>query len=50
MKKVPYVIVLGDKEQDSKQIAVRKRGNEDLGTMAVDAFCSIVSEEIRGKK
>ncbi|MFN7836228.1 MAG: threonine--tRNA ligase [Burkholderiaceae bacterium] len=36
--KVPYLIVVGDKERESGQVAVRARGNQDLGAMALAAF------------
>ena len=38
MQKVPYLLVVGDKEVASSQVAVRARGGQDLGAMSVDAF------------
>jgi threonyl-tRNA synthetase len=49
-QKAPYVLVIGQKEVDSKQVAVRKRGNEDLGVMSPEAFKSLVLKEIVDKK
>ncbi|HJW54945.1 MAG TPA: threonine--tRNA ligase, partial [Burkholderiaceae bacterium] len=37
VQKLPYIVVIGDKERDAKTVAVRARGNVDLGTMPVDA-------------
>jgi len=38
LQKVPYLLVVGDREKEHGQIAVRSRAGEDLGSMAVDAF------------
>jgi len=46
MKKVPYVLVLGDKEMSAGQVAVRKRGNEDLGTMDLKNFIEMLKKEV----
>ena len=36
MQKVPYILVVGDKEKASGAVAVRARGNQDLGVMPLD--------------
>ena len=38
MMRVPYLLVIGDKEVESNQISVRTRTGEDLGVMDVDKF------------
>jgi threonyl-tRNA synthetase len=38
MQRVPYQIIVGDKERQDNKIAVRKRGGEDLGQMDLDSF------------
>jgi threonyl-tRNA synthetase len=38
LQKVPYILVVGDKEMASDCVAVRARGNQDLGVMSVSAF------------
>ena len=45
LEKVPYMLVVGDREVEAKQVAVRMRGGEDLGAMAVDAFAERAVEE-----
>lgn len=50
MKKVPYVLVVGDKEQETNQVAVRKRGNEDLGSIDIDKFIEKLKEEVSSKQ
>jgi len=49
MKKVPYVLVIGQKELEGNQVAVRKRGNEDLGVMIPESFKALVLKEIVDK-
>ncbi|MCH8552345.1 MAG: threonine--tRNA ligase [Natronospirillum sp.] len=38
LQKIPYVVVVGDKEVESQQVAVRTRSGEDLGAMPLQAF------------
>jgi threonyl-tRNA synthetase len=42
MQRYPYLIVIGDKEMEAGQVAVRKRGGEDLGSMSISEFVSLV--------
>ena len=46
LQKVPYLLVVGDKEVESGTLAVRKRGGEDLGTMTFDDFCDRLSQDV----
>ena len=46
MQKVPYMIVIGEKEIAESVVSVRKHGGEDLGKMTLDAFANILKEEI----
>ncbi|MDO5725541.1 MAG: threonine--tRNA ligase [Tissierellia bacterium] len=45
LKKINYVIVIGEKEVNDKTISVRKRGGIDLGTMKVEEFIEKITEE-----
>ncbi len=47
LEKVPYMLVIGDKELENKAVAVRSRKDGDLGSMDVDAFVAKIVEEIR---
>ena len=49
MMKIPYMLVIGDKEAESGTVAVRSRKDGDLGAMPVDAFIERITEEIRTK-
>ena len=46
IQRVPYLLVLGDKEADSETVAVRNRSGEDLGSMTIDAFISLLHEDV----
>jgi threonyl-tRNA synthetase len=46
LQKIPYLLVVGDKELESETVAVRKRGGEDLGTMTFDDFCALLSQDV----
>ncbi len=50
MEKVPYMIILGDKELESGKISVRHRKDGDLGEMNIDEFIKRVSEEIKTRR
>lgn len=45
MQKIPYILVVGEKEEKNKKIAVRKRGKGDLGTMELEKFLGMVHKE-----
>lgn len=47
LQKIPYILVVGEKERDSQTVAVRARGNVDLGSMPLDALLDRLQEEIR---
>jgi threonyl-tRNA synthetase len=49
MQKLPYLIVVGDKEMASGAVAVRARGGQDLGVMSVDAFLQRIASDITNK-
>ncbi|MDD5298814.1 MAG: threonine--tRNA ligase [Rhodocyclaceae bacterium] len=45
MQKRPYLLVVGDKEKEAGLVAVRARGNQDLGQMSLEAFLERVTRE-----
>lgn len=49
MEKLPYMLVIGDKEMENGQVAVRSRKDGDLGAMALEDFVSKITEEIATK-
>ncbi|MBF8251233.1 MAG: Ser-tRNA(Thr) hydrolase / threonyl-tRNA synthetase [Deltaproteobacteria bacterium] len=46
MQKIPYMLVVGDKEMENQGVSVRKRSGEDLGSMDIDGFISIMEENL----
>lgn len=50
IRRVPYMLVIGDQEVEAEEVAVRTRKGEDLGKFAVDDFISKITEEIHQKK
>ena len=49
VQKLPYIIVIGDKERDAGTVAVRARGNVDLGVMPVDQLVDRLKTEVETK-
>ena len=50
VQKVPYILVAGDKEQASGTIAVRARGNQDLGVMRLEDFVAKLSQDLASRR
>lgn len=46
LQKVPYLLVIGDKEVEAGQVAVRSREGVDLGVMTIDTICDTLAQEI----
>ncbi len=49
LRKAPYMLVVGDKEAEARQVSVRRHREGDLGAMAVEDFAARASEEIRNR-
>src|SRR5690606_14423458 len=50
LQKVPYILVVGDKERQAESVAVRARGNQNLGVLPVEAFVSRLTEEVAERR
>jgi len=50
LQKLPYQLVVGDKEMAAALVAVRARGNQDLGTMSVADFAARLAGEVQARK
>ncbi|MBO5746599.1 MAG: threonine--tRNA ligase [Clostridia bacterium] len=46
LEKIPYMLIIGDKEIETNTVSVRKRGGVDLGSMSLDDFAAMLREEI----
>jgi threonyl-tRNA synthetase len=49
LQKVPYILVVGDKEKANGAVSVRARGNRDLGVMPLSDFAAKLAEDIAAK-
>jgi threonyl-tRNA synthetase len=47
MKKIPYMLIVGEKEENDLTMSVRKHGGEDIGTLSISEFANLISEEIK---
>jgi threonyl-tRNA synthetase len=47
MQKIPYMLIVGEKEMNEQTLSVRCHGGEDLGTMTIDDFSHLVEEKIK---
>ena len=50
MQRVPYQLVVGDKEEETNTVSVRARKGEDLGSMKIEDFSNVLSEKIKSKE
>lgn len=50
MQKIPYILVVGEKERDNGTVAVRSRGNLDLGVMSIEDFSARMQEDIASRR
>jgi threonyl-tRNA synthetase len=50
LQKPPYILVVGDKEKAAGAVAVRARGNQDLGAMSLEAFSQRIAADIASKR
>lgn len=50
MQKVPYMLIIGEKEMKAKSVAVRARNQKDYGSMKLDKFIKKLEEEIKERK
>jgi threonyl-tRNA synthetase len=46
MKKIPYMLVVGEKEEESGSVSVRKHGQGDLGTFTIEEFINLVKNDV----
>ncbi len=49
IQRIPYMIIIGDREQEAGTVAVRTRGGEDLGSMGLEAFVEILADDIASR-
>ncbi|PLC07102.1 threonine--tRNA ligase [Variovorax sp. RO1] len=50
LQKLPYILVVGDKEKEASAVAVRARGNQDLGAMSLESFVQRLVQDVADKR
>ena len=50
IRKIPYMIIVGEKEEANGSVSVRSHGNGDLGVMSIDNFIKHITEEVNNHK
>ncbi len=50
MKKVPYMLIVGEKEMNENAVSVRKHGQGDLGSMSVDEFIAMIEKQVKDEQ
>jgi threonyl-tRNA synthetase len=50
LMRVPYMLVIGEKEVAENQLSVRRQGKGDTGTQSVEAFITMIKDEIENRK
>ena len=50
LQKLPYLLVVGDKEMEANAVSVRARGNQDLGQLGLDDFIARLKQEIQARQ
>ncbi len=50
LKRVPFLLVVGDKEMEANEVAVRSRKGDDLGKFSIDAFIAMANQQISSKQ
>ena len=49
LEKIPYMLVVGDRDMENGTVSVRHRSGEDLGAMSLDQFAAMLKEEVDNK-
>jgi threonyl-tRNA synthetase len=47
MNKIPYMLIIGEKEAENGTVSVRKHGGEDLGSITIEEFTTLINTEIK---
>ncbi|MDB5224118.1 MAG: threonyl-tRNA synthetase [Chitinophagaceae bacterium] len=50
LMKVPYMLVIGEREMNEEKISIRRQGKGDAGTKSVDEFVAMITEEIKSRR
>ncbi|MCB0659934.1 MAG: threonine--tRNA ligase, partial [Saprospiraceae bacterium] len=46
LKRIPFMLIIGDKEAEKGEVSVRRQGQGDLGSMSIDQFMSMFKDQL----
>ena len=46
LKRIPYMVIVGEKEAENKELSVRKQGEGDKGTYSINDFAQLIVDEV----
>ena len=49
LKRIPFILVVGEKEEAANSVAVRRQGGENLGTMTIDEFTAYIQDAVKAE-
>jgi threonyl-tRNA synthetase len=49
IRKVPYLVIIGDREMEEETVTVRKRTGENIGPFSLDEFIALVARQVKDK-
>ena len=49
LKRIPYLLIIGEKEQESGSVSVRRQGEGDKGVMSLEEFADFMQKEVRNQ-
>ena len=49
MKRIPYLLIVGEKESENETVSVRRQGEGDQGSMSLEAFAELVNNEVKAQ-
>jgi threonyl-tRNA synthetase len=49
LKKIPFMLIVGEKEEETGEVSVRKQGEGDIGSLSVEAFSALIQKEIANR-
>ncbi|HNW51986.1 MAG TPA: His/Gly/Thr/Pro-type tRNA ligase C-terminal domain-containing protein, partial [Prolixibacteraceae bacterium] len=47
LKRIPYLLIVGEKEAEEGTVSVRRQGQGDKGSMTIDEFASLIKDEVK---
>ena len=49
LKRIPFIVIVGEKEMEEGAVSVRRQGGKDEGSMSVESFAGLVAGEVKAQ-